>query len=203
MGQLMLINPRKRRTAKKATPAQLRALRKARAARKISRNPAPRRKLRVSRGKARVRRNPIGLPNIMSDIMGAVQGAAGAFAVNAVFNVMPLPLTMKSNPNAMMPTALKLGLAVAVGVLGRPLLGRAAGKMAEGAMTVVAYDAMRGFIPIPFGGTAPTLGYYSPGLNAGSIDNVYGNSSSLDGVGEYISPEFNDMTTVEENDYVY
>lgn len=199
MAQLMLINPAKRPSKRrgKATAAQLRALKKARAARKVSSNPAPRRRrasLRAAsapRRMKRARRNPIGMSGIFGDVMGAVQGAGGALAINAAFNLLPLPATIKAAPSGMAGTAVKMGMAVALGMVGRKVLGRAAGKMAEGAMTVAAYDAIKGFVPSTFGGDAPAgvagLGYYGPAVNAGALPEVYPNTSVMDGMGEYVS----------------
>lgn len=183
MAQLMLINPAKRPkkrrvTAKRRTPA-------------AKANPAPRRKraLRVARTgttRRRARRNPINTRGIMSDVMGAVQGAGGALAVNAIMNLLPLPLSMKSGWGA---TATKVGLAVAVGMFAKPLVGRAAGKLAEGAMTVAAYEAIAGMVPSTFGGSAVPgvagLGYMSAGMNAGG--NYLPNNSVMNGMGEYVS----------------
>lgn len=199
MAQLMLINParrpskrRKSRTGRKASPAQLRALAKARRARAgLSANPSPRRRRRhslraVARStRRRARRNPIGMGGIMGMFTGAVWGAGGAVAVNYAYNMLPLPATMKTG---MMGTASKFGLAIALGMLGKSFLGRNAGKMAEGAMTVAAYEALQSMLPVSAGGTSVAgLGYMSPGMVAGG--NMLPNMSvpNFDGMGEYVS----------------
>lgn len=205
MAQLMLINParrpskrRKSRTGRKATPAQLRALAKARRARAgLSTNPSPRRRRRsslraVARStRRRARRNPIGMGGIMGMFTGAVWGAGGAVAVNYAYNMLPLPATMKTG---MMGTASKFGLAIALGMLGKSFLGRNAGKMAEGAMTVAAYEALQGMLPVSAGGTSVAgLGYMSPGMVAGgnmlpnmSVPNFAGMGEYVSGMGEYV-----------------
>lgn len=194
MAQLMLINPAKRPSKRrKASPAQLRALAKARRARAgLSSNPAPRRRRRTSlravarSTRRRARHNPIGMGGIMGSLMGAVQGAGGALAVNAVFNLLPLPVTLKTGMAA---TATKMALAVGVGMLAKPMLGRTAGKLAEGAMTVAAFEAIQGMLPVSMGGSSVAgLGYMSPGLVAGG--NMLPNMSVPNfpsGMGEYVS----------------
>jgi len=191
MAQLMLINPAKRpaKRRRKASPAQLRALAAGRRKRSgLAANPAPRRRRRaplraVARSaRRRARRNPVGMGNVMN----AVQGAGGALAVNAVFNLLPLPATFKTG---LAVPAVKMALAVGVGMFAKPLLGRAAGKMAEGAMTVAAYEAIKSVMPVSMGGDSLAgLGYMSPGMIAGG--NTLPNMSvpnSMGGMGEYVS----------------
>ena len=198
MAQLMLINPAKRPSKRrKASPAQLRALAKGRATRKrnaLASNPAPRRRRRSLRAvshttsrRRRARRNPIGMGGLMGNLTSAVWGAGGAIAVNAAFNMLPLPATMKTG---MMGTVSKLGLAVAVGMLGKSMLGRNAGKMAEGAMTVIAFDALQAMLPASVGGSSVAgLGYMSPGLVAGgnTLPNMSVPAGMMAGMGEYVS----------------
>ena len=193
MAQLMLINPAKRPSKRrKASPAQLRALAKARRARSgVSQNPAPRKKrpsLRaVASRPATLRRNPVGMGGIMGDLMGAAQAATGAIAVNALTNMLPLPASMSVGWQRQ---AVNFAAAVALGAFGRKLMGRAAGKMAEGAMTVAAYNVIAGFVPVNMGGNAASavagLGYMSPGMVAGQLP-VTGYNQSVSGVGEYVS----------------
>ena len=202
MAQLMLINParrpsKRRKTGRKASPAQLRALAKARRARAgLSANPSPRRRRHSLRAVARhtrrrARRNPVGMGGIMGSLMGAVQGAGGALVVNYAYNALPLPASMKTG---MMATVSKLGLAVAFGMIAKPMLGRAAGKMAEGAMTVATFEALQGMLPASVGGTSVAgLGYMSPGMIAGgnalpnmSVPNFAGMGEYVSGMGEYV-----------------
>jgi len=200
MAQLMLINParrpskRRKTTARrrKASPAQLRALAKARRARAgLSSNPSPRRRRRTSlravarSTRRRARRNPIGMGGVMGMLTGAVWGAGGAFAVNYAFNMLPLPATMKTG---MMGTVSQLGLAVALGMLGKKVIGRNAGKMAEGAMTVTVFQALQNMLPVSAGGTSVAgLGYMSPGLNAGGSMLPNMSVPNFAGMGEYVS----------------
>lgn len=195
MAQLMLINPAKRPAKRKASAAQLRALAKARKARAgVASNPSPRRRRRTSlravarTTRRRARRNPIGAGGIMGNVMNAVQGAGGALAVNAVFNLLPLPPSMKTGFAV---PAVKMALAVGVGMFAKPLLGRAAGKMAEGAMTVAAYEAIQGMLPVSMGGSSVPagvagLGYMSPGVIAAGNSGLVPNQS-MAGMGEYVN----------------
>lgn len=192
MAQLMLINPAKRPSKRRKTTA--RKARRNPAAPVAKANPARRRRLRVSAAPARrrrVRRNPIGATGIMGSLMNAAQGAGGALAVNAVANLLPLPIAMKTGLGG---TATKMGLAVALGMVAKPVLGRAAGKMAEGAMTVAAFEALRDMLPVSMGGGAVTgsvagLGFMSPGMNAGGYarPNMSLPTPEFSGVGEYVS----------------
>lgn len=201
MAQLMLINPAKRPTKRrrKATrsPAQKAATRRMLAANRRTSRAAPKRRRRnpiaasaVSRVTRRTRRarsrNPIGMTGILGSITDAAIGAGGALAVDMAFNYLPLPANFKTG---MAGTAAKAATAIALGTIGRKVLGRTAGKMAAGALTVIAYDAMKGFVP----GAAATvagLGYMSPGLPAGYLPQQgmgeYIRSGNMAGVSEYI-----------------
>lgn len=195
MAQLMLINPAKRPKKRKASPAQLRALAAGRRKRAgVAANPAPRRRRRSMRAVARstrrrASRNPIGVGGVMQSVIGAAQGAGGALAVNAVFGMLPLPDTLKTGLGG---TATKMALALGMGMAGKKILGRAAVKMAEGAMTVAAYDAMKMYLPASMGGEAPSeavagLGYYGPAINAGTLPGIMPNTSMQNSMGEYVS----------------
>lgn len=169
MGQLMLINPRKRRaTKRKATTKKRRTYRKV----AVKSNPAPaiRRRRRSIRAVAkssrrRVKRNPIGMTGILGTLTDAAIGAGGAIAVNFVYDKLPLPATMKMGVTGQ---ATKAALAIGVGILGKKVLGRSAEKMAAGALTVIAYDMIRSFMPVGAPAVAG-LGYVSSGQTAGQI----------------------------------
>lgn len=127
MAELLLMNPRKR-AGKKRT-----ATRKTR----DRRNPTPPIRARRAPVRRRARRNPAPAMNsVMSMVTNAAQGAAGALAIDAVMGFAPLPAMLKTG---MMAHATRAGLALAIGLAGRKVLGRAAAKMAEGALTVAAY----------------------------------------------------------------
>lgn len=176
----MLINPRRRKAKRKAAPAKRRAKRRT----VVRTNPvAPIRKRRVSRrstlkavSRRRPRRNPIGLGGIVGTLTDAAIGAGGALAINFVFDKLPLPMSMKVGNTGM---AAKAAIAIAVGTFGKKFLGNTAGKMAAGALTVIAYDVMRNLLPPPMLQTTAGMGYIASGQNAGYIG---GN-----GMGEYIN----------------
>lgn len=197
MAQLMLINPAKRPSKRrKATrsPAQKAATRRMLAANRTRKAPATRRRRRnpvsalstVHTRRARRRaRNPIAMGGIMSSLTDAAIGAGGALAVDMAFNFLPLPATLKTG---MAGTAAKAATAIAIGTLGRKVLGRTAGKMAAGALTVIAYDALKAYVPGV--ATVAGLGYMSPGLPAGYLPQQgvgeYVQSRNMAGVAEYI-----------------
>jgi len=190
MAQLMLINPAKRPTKRrrKASPAQLRALAAGRAKRAgvPATNPAPRKRRRSMRAVARtvrrkVRRNPIGFGGITATILDAAKGAGGALAVNMVYDLLPLPLSMKTGHTA---DLVKAALAVGLGIAAKPLLGRTAAKMSEGALTVIAFQAMQNLMPVT-GGAVAGLSYVSPGMIAGPAGGM-GEYVQSSGMGEYV-----------------
>lgn len=186
----MLINPRKRRAKRKASPAKRRVKRRTAVTRTvvqsnpIKRRRASRRTSLKSVSRRRVRRNPIGLGGIVGTLTDAAIGAGGAVAVNFVFDKLPLPLSMKTG---MAGTAAKAALAIAIGTFGKKVLGNTAGKMAAGALTVIAYDVIRGFLPPPAIMSTAGMGYIASGQNAGYIGN---------GMGEYVNGgDFNFATS--------
>jgi hypothetical protein len=184
MASLMLINPRRRRkTAHKAktNPRRRRAHAATTAKRhythhtkRVRRNPIH----AVRRHVRRHRRNPAARAGgIMHDIMQAGIGAIGAVGVNMLYDLVPLPSSMKTGMGA---TVGKAAAAVLVGMAARPILGRAAGTMAQGALTVIAYDAIKGMMS-PSASVAG-LGYTAPGLPAGYLP-----QQGMGNVGEYVS----------------
>jgi hypothetical protein len=180
MAQLMLLNPAKRRrrtaTKRRASPAQLRALAKGRASRKrrtrapvayMAANPRRRRRsaMRATpHHRRRVRRNPIGgSVGLMGMVTGAAVGAAGALAVDAVVSYL-IPASMAGTLlTGNMKYLTKGALAIGLGMIGRKVLGSAAGRMAQGALTVQVYAMARDMIgPSMTGMTFSGLGYAGP-----------------------------------------
>ncbi len=168
MQTLALINPRRRRGAKRrktrsaaqraATARMLAANRRRsnprRARRRVARSAAPvahvshrraRRRNPVAlyrrRGRAR-RRNPISMGSLTSGIAPAMWGAGGAVAVQAVANMLSgsLPTTLTTG---YMKYLVNAGLAVALGKFGGRVLGQRAHTMAAGALVVTAYQLIR------------------------------------------------------------
>lgn len=168
MAQMLLINPRRRKAARKANPVARR--------RKMTRrrNPvaalAKRRTMRrrrnpiaaVARRRVmRRRRNPIGGGMLMTAIREAFIGGAGSVAVDVIQGYINkvLPANLQSVPG-------KVGIgdavkAVTTVMLGHYLAGPTRGlsrKMAMGALTVQAAGIVKQFVP-----TGMTMGYYVPG----------------------------------------
>lgn len=161
MAEMLLINPRRRktrRTAVKRNPiAQARAV--ARPARR-RRNPARAMARRVMR-----RRNPIGMTSgMMKMIQDAFIGGAGSIAVDLAQGQINkfLPATLQTRPGTV---GLGDGVkAVMTVVLGRALNRTTRGlsmKMASGALTVQSAGIMKTLLGPMLGAQ---LGYYTPGM---------------------------------------
>lgn len=165
MQELLLIgNPAKRRRAKTArrksrkaaSPAQLRARARfaAMARGRTTPNPVHRRRARrtVARTHRRVRRNPIGggtLRSLVPMLQNAAWGGAGALVNDVAYGyVQPyLPATFQTPvPGAGLSLGYYVGkgaVAIALGVLGRRIVGARAARMTEGALSVLAHSAMK------------------------------------------------------------
>ena len=211
MAQLMLINPRKRKTggrrktrsaAQKAATRRLVAFNKSKRSSRsrsvaVRSNPIRRRRsaLKAVSRRRSYRRNPISMGGITSSIKDAGIGAVGAIGVDYLYNLLPLPASMKTG---LMGTASKVGTALLLGTLGKKVLGQTAAKMAAGSLTVIAYDLIKSYLPVPVPAVAG-LGYMSPGINGGYLPQngmgvgeytgggVFDFNSSNSGMGEYIT----------------
>jgi hypothetical protein len=150
---LMLINPRKRGGGRKRrSAAQVAATRrlvahnKARHSNPIAKRRTKRRHNPVGLSRVRhvasravhhVRRkrrhNPIGLTSggIAGLLMGALKGAAGSIAVNAITNFMPA-----QTKSGKVLYVTRAAIAILLGTVGRKVLGQNARVMAEGALVV-------------------------------------------------------------------
>jgi hypothetical protein len=195
---LMLINPRKRRTARKGrSAAQKAATRRMLSARhgKRASNPAPRRsKRRASSrrrhnpiGLARVsrpvrhhrrRRNPIGggMGNIGGMVINGLKGAVGSVAINAITSFLPAAVT-----TGKVLYVTRAGLAIAMGTLGRKVLGQHARVMAEGALAVNFADMINSF--------AATLGVNAAGTSMLPGSQLHGAAGEY--MGAYLSGTHN------------
>ena len=178
MAEMLLINPRRRRKARRANPiAKRRRVTRRRnplatVARRRRRNPMPlvrRRSNPIGLARRRVmrrRRNPIGgmgTGMLMAAIREAFVGGAGSIAVDLAMGQINrfLPVNLQSNPMASgigAGDAIKAIITVTLGhLLARPTRGLSR-KMAMGALTVQSANLMRKVIPL---GSMP-LGYASP-----------------------------------------
>lgn len=156
MSALMLVNPRKRRTAKqKAATRKLVAFNKRRQRGSVS-VPRPRARGRsITRSRTvktatTRRRNPIRRPrrDIMSRIMTTTQdgaiGSVGAIAGSIVGGYLPLPLNLKTGNMAIAVNAL---IGMGTGFTVANFFDRKFGeKMAQGAVTVALHGTLKNMI---------------------------------------------------------
>lgn len=217
MSEMLILNPskrpRKRRSSKRASPAQKRARAAfAKRARARRRNPAPavaavkanirrrrRNPLSAARSTRRRRRNPIGssaklgVKSILSMFKDAAIGGAGAVGVDVAWGKINgyLPVSMQVS-------ATKIGAgdavkAVATVVAGKVLSKVTRGlsqKMAMGALTTQARDLISTMLPASV--AVAGLGYANPaavvrGTNrVGPIRSITGNTGSR--LNAYVAP---------------
>lgn len=138
-GQLLLVNPARKKGRKKgarrASPAKRRA-------------PARRRSTSITRLRRRARRNPIAGRGLMGTVLGQVKGAALGAVGGALLDVAlrPLPLAAKTGNVGHLTRA---GIAIAAGVVGKriPMVGQAA----LGALTITLYNVVRQYVSVPMG----------------------------------------------------
>ena len=203
MASLMLINPKRRKTRRKArrNPVAANPRRRRRSTRRRARrNPVaanPRRRRTVRR---RARRNPkFSIRSIQRDaIMPAAIGGVGALALDVAFGALPIPAQFKTGA---MGSLAKLAGALVLGKLAGKALGAKTGEaVTVGAVTIQAYNLVKGFAKqamptLPMGeyisGMDAAFPYYNPRpalgyMNAGQFvpdEPYYGGGQ----VGEYLS----------------
>lgn len=194
MEQLLLVNPSRRRRARKGRTAAQKAATKRMIAANRARHGAPASRTKKRRAKARshpvagyfpnpvrrrarrtathrvrarrYRRNPIGVSGqIVPMVTDAAMGAVGAIAIKTLIGFLPLPVSMTTGYAK---TLVEAVAAVAVGAFGGKILPRRiARQMAAGSLTVNAYETLKPIVApmLPAGNTGLAgMGYYSPGL---------------------------------------
>lgn len=208
MAEMLLINPRARRKARKAprSAAQRRATAKLVAmSRRRRRNPAPaaaplamnpRRRRKMARRsnpvrfvrRARRMSNPamrFSTAGIMAAFQQALVQGAGAVAFGIVHGQVQkfLPASLVPTPGSIgIGDAVKAALTVFIGsALRGPTRGLSV-KAATGALTVQAHDLIKTFVP----STLP-LGYAAPGYVTQGQTRV-GPNRAIVGVGRYTAP---------------
>jgi hypothetical protein len=188
MQTIALVNPSRRRKSRRSTSHLKKWQFKA--------NPSKRRRRR-SRGSRKsggvgfVKSFSPSVRNIQPMLIGAAQGAAGALAVNAIVRYAPLPAMLITGRMAFLTRA---ALALGVGYVASNVLpNRVAARMAEGALTVVAVDALRDLILTTTGVSLAGVSYYSPAqLVRGrrpapsSVQGVGKQLTSVSGTGKYL-----------------
>lgn len=205
MPELMLINPRKRRRKRKMTAKQARYFGKRRKRRARSRSASPltgvamnprRRRRRTFTAARRYRRNPIKFSPaafMKNTLMPSAIGAGGALGLDVVMGFLPLPAAMKTGP---MRPVIKLVGAIGIGMLaGMVANRRTAEQITAGAVTVVLYDTLKGFMQkampnIPLGeNDYPALEYMSPAMTVDGMsqnDDMSAYVPEYETVGEYV-----------------
>lgn len=194
MSQLMLVNPSKKRK-RRASPKQLAALRKARAARKgASRRkptalasvrrrgkPASRRTFHAAGFKRnptrrKYKRNPDKFSMqgfIKNSLTPSALGAGGALGLDIVLGMLPLPAMLKTDT---MRPIVRVAGAIGIGMIGSMVAGRRMGEsIGSGALTVVLYDELKKFVTkmaptLKLGDEYPTMEYVNPAQIAGEDD---------------------------------
>ena len=178
MAEMLLINPRKRRSVRKnptkarrrrnplkAAVSPVRRRRNPLAAMRRRRNPLARRIMR--------RRNPIGAGmagGYMGAIREAVMGGAGAVAMDLLYGQIDnfLPTMLKRTPGS-------VGTGDAIKALATVFIGQAlnkvtrgfSGRAAKASLTVQAHDIIKTFVP-----ASMSMGYASPALITGGSNRV-------------------------------
>jgi hypothetical protein len=203
----MLINPRKRRKRRKMTAKQRQYFGKRRKRSSRSRpaagfsgmvaNPKRRRSRRRTLSAVRKhRRNPIKfspMQFVQSTLMPSAIGAGGALGLDLLMGFLPLPVAMKTGP---MRPVIKLVGAIGIGMLaGMVTNRRTAEQITAGAVTVIVYDTLKGFVqkamPNLVLGEAeyPALEYISPAQTVegmGAYPDEMGEIPEYSEVGEYV-----------------
>jgi hypothetical protein len=176
MAEMLLLNPRGRRKARRAAPAKRRTTAKRRrrnpitravtvaAPRRRRRNPMTARAHRIVHHRRR-RRNPISLGGRSASIVGmlkeALIGGGGAIAVDLAYGQINhmLPTALQRTPGtAGAGDAVKALLTVLAGkFLSKPTRGLSV-KAAQGSLIVQAHGLIAGMLP-----STMTLGYAVPG----------------------------------------
>lgn len=181
MAQLALINPSKRKKAKKRAKARsknpVRALSPTNAARSMAN---PRKKRKFGR-----RRNPsprAGLAGMMKNsVLPAVTAAGGALGLDIVWGMLPLPEQVKAGP---MRHIAKAAGALAIGfVAGNIVKRETANLMTLGMLTTITHSAMREAVTR----FAPQLALGMVNDELSAYENEYLSAVTVDELG-YISP---------------
>lgn len=222
MEELLLINPRKRGTAKRRgtrTAAQKRATARLVAANRArGRAPARRRvkhrspavyaanpvhrRRRTARkvhhaARRHYKRNPaMRTGNLMQLLTHSFQGALGATLINTAYNFVPLPAMLKTGN---LQYVSKGALAVLFGMF---VKNRMVAEMVKGSLTVTMHDAIKDIAGTMIPGMP--LGYYSggqtmlpPGMRAAPAPSAlseYINRPGMAGMGEFAEMGSSDYT---------
>lgn len=201
--ELLLVNPRKRKSTTKRVAKRKTRRPAKRAASSARRAPVRRRRASPVRRRRTYRRNPAprGLRGIQQMAMPAFQGALGSTVLNVAFGYLPLPPMLRTG---MMKHVTKAAGAVALGmVVDTFAKGSTAKAMAQGAMTVAFADWMKELatnVPgIKLGEyDYDAMGFYSPAQIVGTetvgeyVNGVGGYNAQPEMMGEYVEGGYSD-----------
>jgi hypothetical protein len=178
-GQLMLINPIKH---KKKSTKKKKAKKHHKKPRALITKLKKRSIYMTNPRKRHYKRNPIGgmkpMAFIKSTMMPSAIGAAGALGLDMALAYVPLPDMLKTDT---MKPIVRIAGAVAIGMLAGMVTNRRMGEqVGAGALTVVLYDTLKGFVKTSM-----------PTLNLGEMPSDYGQMEYLApapavGMGEYV-----------------
>lgn len=178
MAKMLLVNPRKRRKARKTVSKK----------RRISR--ARNALASVTRTVKRYRRNPLPkMGGAVDTLKNGAIGAAGAVISEVVLSKLPLPASFSTGTGMAVAKAL-VGVGVGMAV-SKVMKNKSLGKtMAEGAVTIALHDTIRNAVKGPLGlsgyGDGGLLGYDSGLLGYYSAANSYPTPVDMGaGVGYY------------------
>lgn len=217
MATLALVNPR-RRGGKKKTRRVATKRKTTTAAARRRRNPAKRpaaRRAAPKRRMTRRRRNPSArgiVGQVKTSGIKAVHGAAGAIGVDVLLGQV----------GGMLPDSIRMGgparylvkgiAAFGLGILGKKIVkGPMAENMAVGGMTVALHEAarevmMKNIPSVKLGESYPDLdymgGYLEEETDPALSEFIPDDTMMLDGMGEFISDEFDELGWVNPGEVI-
>lgn len=148
MAALMMVNPAKRRRAKKR-PAKATGTAKKRTRHTRRANPLPR-ALSTQRRTRRTRRsrNPVSTAGVMGMLKPAAIEAGGAILLDLVMGYLPVSSIMSSaTPGTTTYGVIKLAVAMGIGLVAEKAgKGGTGASLARGGMTVTLHDMIKGLI---------------------------------------------------------
>lgn len=209
MSELMLINPRKRRRRRHKISAKQRKYFGKRRTRSHKRRSVlsarPRRRHHYMsnphrRRHKRYRLNPSfggfkPMSFVKDTLMPSSVGAAGALGLDMLLGFVPLPAMLKTGAGN---TLARIGGAVGIGMLAGMVTNKRMGEqVGAGALTVVLYDVLKGFIKTSFPtlqlgdlpSEYPQMEYLSPAPQVSDMGEFVSSDMPMyenTGVGEYV-----------------
>jgi len=188
----MLINPRKRRKKKTVVRRKRRHVARRRIKRNsplaVLRNPRKRRGMRKRFSGATKGFKPMQF--VQSTLMPSAIGAAGALGLDILLGFAPLPAALKTGP---MRPVIRIVGAVGIGLLAGMVTNKRIGEqVGAGALTVVLYDTLKGFVQTnmptlklgEYDEEYPSLEYLTPGSVVSDSDSMGEYITPMDGIGE-------------------